>query len=441
MEIRLSDHFTYKKLLRFVLPSIAMMLVSTTYGIVDGLFVSNLVGKNAFAALNIVMPLLMGIGAFGYMFGSGGSALIAYILGIGEKEKASKIFSMLIVVLITIGVGLAVVAFIWMKPIARLLGASDLLLSDCVLYGRILLCAIPFYMLQDAFQSLLITAEKPKMGLVTSIIAGLTNIVLDFVLVYVFEFGLGGAALATAFSWGVGGLVPIAFFGKNKTTIYFTKPEFDWRALGKACANGSSEMLSNISTSIVAILYNYQLMKFTGENGVAAYGVIMYVNYAFLAFFLGYAISCGPVVGYQYGAGNKKELKNLLRKSILLNAIAGIVMVILAETLANSLAQIFVGYDAELCSLTVKAMKLYSISFVICGLNIFGSAFFTGLNDGIISAIISFMRTLVFQVFSVLLLPLIFGIDGIWLAVVVAEGLTLLITIGLFAANKKKYGY
>lgn len=442
MAVSLSEHFTYKKLIGFVAPCIAMMIVTSIYSIVDGYFVSNFAGKNAFAAVNLIMPVLMGLGSFGFMVGTGGSALVAFTLGAGQKEKANDIFSMLIELIMVVGAGLAVAGFIAMPQIVRLLGASDVIFADCVVYGRILIIALTFFMLQNSFQSFLTAAEKAHMGLAISIATGLLNAFLDYLLVYVFQWGIAGAGLATAFAQILGAIIPFIYFAReNKSLLRFSWTKFDISAIGKACANGSSEMMTNLSSSIVGILYNFQLMKYAAENGVAAYGVVMYVSFIFVAFYFGYAIGIGPVIGYHYGAGNKPELKNILHKSLVIDAVTAVVMVSMGQFLAEPIAKIFVGYDAELLRITARALQLYSFSFLLNGFNIFGSAFFTGLNNGKVSAIISMLRTLVIEVAAILILPMIFGIDGIWCAIVVAEGITLFITVAFLLGNRKRYGY
>ena len=442
MTVSLSDHFSYQKLLRFVAPSILMMIVTSIYSIVDGFFVSNFVGKNPFAALNLIFPVIMALAAFGFMIGTGGSALIAKTLGEGKKDEANRIFSMLVVVLAVGGAILSGVCILLLRPISYAVGATELTIDDCMLYGRVLLISLPFFMLQNSFQSFLATAEKPHFGLRVTVFAGLTNMALDFLLVYVFPFGLLGAALATAFSQIVGALIPLVYFLRpNDSPLRLTRPRFDFRALGKACYNGSSEMVSNLSTSLVGVLYNIQLMAIAQENGVSAYGVLMYVSFIFMAFFFGYSIAVTPVVGYHYGAQNHTELKSLLKKSLTITLISSLVMTVSSIALASPIARIFVGYDAELCEMTVNALRLYALSFLVCGFNIFGSAFFTGLNNGTASALISFLRTLVLQVAAVLLLPRVLGIDGIWLAITAAEALTLLVTAALFLAGRRKYHY
>lgn len=442
MKIKLSDHFTYKNLLKFIMPTVFMMIVTSIYGIVDGFFVSNFVGKNAFAAVNLIMPVLMAIGAFGFMIGTGGSALVAKTLGEGKKEKANQYFSMLTYVIIIFSLIITIIGFIFMPQIARALGASDLIIDDCILYGRILIAAEIFFMLQNSFQSFLVTAGKATFGLIISIAAGISNIILDFVLVYVFDFGIEGAAAATVFSQIVGGLIPFIYFArKNDSLLRLVKTKIQLKPLGKACLNGSSEMLTNLSTSLVSIVYNFQLMKIAAENGVSAYGVIMYVSIIFMSFFFGYSIGVNPIIGYNYGAKNSAELKNVLKKSLVLTSIVSVTMVVAAVLLSGAISKIFVGYDAELHDMTSNALKLYSLSFLVCGFNIFSSAFFTGLNNGVVSAVISFTRTLVFQVAAVILLPMILGINGIWLSVAVAESLTLVLTVVFFVTNKKKYNY
>lgn len=442
MRIALSDHFTYQKLLRFTMPSIVMMIVTSVYSIVDGFFVSNCVGKNAFAALNLIFPVLMALSAFGFMVGTGGSALIAKTLGEGKTKEANGIFSMLVAILAVGGAVLAAVFFVFIRPISYAVGATELTIDDCVLYGRILLVSLPLFMLQNSFQSFLATAEKPGFGLKVTVFAGLTNVVLDFLLVYVLPFGLAGAALATALSQAVGAAIPLVYFlRENDTPLRLGRPCFDLRALWRACCNGSSEMVSNLSGSLVGILYNIQLMAIARENGVSAYGVLMYVDFIFKAFFFGYSIAVTPVVGYHYGAQNHAELKSLLRKSLIITVLVSLVMTGASVTLAGPIADLFVGYDAALHDMTVNALRVYSVSFLVFGFNIFGSAFFTGLNDGTDSALISFLRTLVFQVAAILLLPRWLDINGIWLAVTAAESLTLLVTVSLLAAKRRKYHY
>ena len=442
MKISLSDHFTYQKLLRFVAPSIFMMIITSIYSIVDGFFVSNFVGKNPFAALNLIFPVIMALAAFGFMIGTGGSALIAKTLGEGKQKEANEIFSMLVVALAVGGAVLSGVCLLFLRPISYAVGATDLTIDDCVLYGRVLLASLPFFMLQNSFQSFLATAEKPHFGLRVTVCAGLTNMVLDFLLVYVFPLGLLGAALATAFSQLVGALIPLVYFLRpNDSPLRLTRPCFDLRALACACGNGSSEMVSNLSTSLVGVLYNIRLMAIAQENGVSAYGVLMYVSFIFMAFFFGYSIAVTPVVGYHYGAQNHAELKSLLKKSLTVTLLSSLAMTASAILLARPIAHVFVGYDAELCDMTVNALRIYALSFLVCGFNIFGSAFFTGLNNGTASALISFLRTLVIQVAAVLLLPKLLGINGIWLAITVAEALTLIVTGALFLAGREKYHY
>lgn len=442
MQIQLSEHFTYKKLLRFVLPSIVMMIFTSIYGVVDGLFVSNYVGKTAFAAVNLIMPFLMAISALGFMIGTGGSAIVAKTLGEGKKEQANEYFSMLVYLTLIGGIVLSALGILFSPLIARGLGADDALLTNCVLYARITLLSMPAFMLQNVFQSFFVTAEKPKLGLGVIVIAGVTNMVLDFLLVGVFQIGLAGAAFATVTSECIGGLFPILYFArKNSSLLKLGRTHFNGKIFLCACGNGSSELMTNLSSSIVNSLYNIQLMNLAGENGVAAFGTIMYVNFIFIAIFLGYSIGSAPLVSYHYGAGNHDELKNLFQKSLRLIGIWGLMLFILAQLIARPLAAIFVGYDADLFSMTQNGFRIYCIAYLINGFNIYGSSFFTALNNGLISAAISFLRTLVFQLAAVLLLPLLLGINGIWSAVAVAELLTLGLTVTFFVRNRKKYHY
>ena len=442
MNIQLSEHFNYKKLLRFTLPSIVMMIFTSIYSVVDGFFVSNFVGKTPFAAVNFIMPFLMILGAFGFMFGTGGSALISKTMGEGDNEKAKRIFSLLVYVSIGCGIVVAVLGIIFIRPVAALLGAQGVMLENCVIYGRIILAALPAFMLQYEFQSFFVTAEKPHLGLVVTVAAGVTNMVLDALLVAVFSLGLVGAAAATALSQCVGGLVPLVYFGcKNSSALRLTRTKFDGKVLFKTCTNGASELMSNISASIVGMLYNIQLIKYAGENGVAAYGVLMYVNFIFLAVFIGYSVGTAPIIGYNYGAGNHSELKNLLKRSLWIIGICSVAMVFAAEILARPLATMYVGYDLELFELTLRGFIIYSFSFLFSGIAIFGSSFFTALNNGVISAVISFLRTLVFQVAAVLIIPAVLGIDGIWISIVVAEGSAVIVTILFLLANRKRYHY
>lgn len=442
MKIQLSDSFDYKKLLRFTFPSIIMMVFTSIYGVVDGFFVSNFVGKTPFAAVNFIMPFLMILGTVGFMFGTGGSALIAITMGAGDKERAKRLFSLFIYVSAICGILIGALGIVVIRPVAAWLGAEGELLDNCVVYGRIILAVLPALILQYEFQSFFITAEKPKLGLAVTVAAGVANMVLDALFVGVLRWGLVGAAAATAISQCVGGIIPLVYFGRPNTSLLrLTRTKFDGRALLKACANGSSELMSNISMSVVGMLYNIQLMKYAGEDGVAAYGVLMYVNMIFLAAFIGYSVGVAPVIGYHYGAGNHGELKGLLKKSLVLIGIFSVGMVALAEGLARPLALIFVGYDPELLDMTLRGFLVYSFSFLFAGLAIYGSSFFTALGNGLVSALISFLRTMVFQVAAVLIFPLIWGLDGIWFSIVAAELVAALVTVAFLAGKRKKYHY
>ena len=442
MTIQFSDHFTYGKLIKFTLPSVIMMIFTSIYGVVDGIFVSNFVGKTPFAAINLIWPVAMILGAVGFMIGTGGCALVSKIMGEGDKAKANEVFSMLIYVSMIIGIVLAILGFIFMRPIAILLGAEGDMVDDAAMYGRVLSVALPFFLLQNEFQSFVVAAEKPKLGLLITVAAGLTNIVLDPFFIIVLNKGLAGAAWATAISQMVGGFVPLIYFIISKKSILrLGKACFDSGALIKTCINGSSEMMTNISMSLVSMLYNFQLLKMAGENGVAAYGVIMYVNFIFVAAFIGYSVGSAPIVSFNYGAGNTDELKSLFKKSMTIILVSGILMTILGFALASPLSHIFVGYDNELLEMTKRGFYIYTLSFLIAGFNIYGSAFFTALNDGVVSAIISFLRTLLFQVVAVLVLPIFFELDGIWYAVIMAEMLALMVTVGFLITKRRKYRY
>lgn len=442
MNIQLSDHFTYGKLFRFTLPSVIMLVFTSVYGVVDGFFVSNYTGKTAFTAVNFIMPVLMILGCFGFMFGTGGGALIAKTLGEGRKEKANNLFSMIIYCSIITGVVLAVLGFILIRPIAKLLGADGELLENCVIYGRIILIAIPAYILQYEFQCLFATAEKAKLGLYITIAAGVTNIILDALFVAILQWGLIGAALATSLSQCVGGIIPIIYFSRpNSSKLKLGRFYFNGRTLLTVCGNGSSELMTNISMSIVNMLYNTQLIKYAGEDGVAAYGVMMYVSMIFNAIFIGYSVGTSPAVSYHFGAGNTDELKNLRRKSYTIISFFAVIMFILAEILAMPLSKIFVGYDDGLLALTLHGFRIFSFAFMFAGFVIFSSAFFTALNNGLVSALISFMRAFIFQIASVLILPIFWKINGIWISIVVAEFLAVVVSVIFLLGNRKKYKY
>ena len=442
MNIQISEHFNYRKLIRFTIPTIAMMIFTSIYGVVDGIFVSNFVGSDAFAAVNLIMPALMILGSVGFMIGTGGSALVSKTLGEGKKEKANEIFSMLITVVVVFGAVLSLIGIVAIRGIARLLGADESMMEYCVVYGRILLLGNVPFMLQNAFQSFLVVAERPQMGLKISVAAGVTNMVLDFVFVYLLRWGVVGAGLATITSQLVGSVIPLVYFlKKNPSPLQLVKFEFDSKSLLKSCLNGSSEMLTNLSMSLVNMLYNFQLMKFAGAAGVAAYGIIMYVSFIFAGTYLGYSIGAAPIISFHYGAGNGEELRNLFKKSLILMSVTSIILTIVAELTSGVLAGVFVAYDEELLEMTTLAIRLYSISYLFNGINIFASAFFTALNDGLVSASISFLRTLVFQVVMIFLLPALLGLKGIWLAIVAAEVLALGVSLSCFVKYRKKYHY
>ena len=442
MKIKLSDHFTYSKLLRFVFPSIIMMIFTSIYGVVDGLFVSNFAGKTAFASINLVMPFVMILGGIGFMIGTGGTALVSKVLGEGKKEKANKIFTMMIIFTLLLGTLLSVIGVVSMPWVADFLGATEEMMADCILYGRIVTGFTVAFMLQNVFQSFLIAAEKPKLGLLATVLAGITNMALDAIFIIVFKWGVAGAAIATGLSQCVGGIFPLIYFSRdNSSLLRLTNTKLEIKPILNACGNGSSELMSNISSSVVSMIYNFQLMKYVGEDGVSAYGVLMYVQFIFVAIYIGYAIGCAPITGYHFGAQNHGELKNMLRKSAFLSAISGVVLTILAIVLSSPLAKLFVGYDEELYELTRHAFSLFAYSFLLAGFNIFTSSFFTALNNGAVSAAISFMRTLIFQTSSVLIHPIFLGVDGIWWAITVAEVFAFILSLIFLFAKREKYHY
>ena len=443
MKIQLSDHFTYKRLLRFVLPSILMIICTSVYSIVDGFFVSNFVGKTPFAAVNLTFPVLMSVASIGFMAGTGGSAVVSKTLGEGKKELANEYFSMIIAALFIGAVIFSVIGFAFAEPISIALGANEEeLLRNCIIYIRIGFLSMPVFILQFAFQSFFVAAQKPGLSLKANVAAGIVNGVLDYVLIVIFHWGLTGAAIATSAGQIVGGLVPVIYFlRKNDSLLQLTKFHFDFGMIGKVCTNGSSEMVTNLSSSIVNILYNFQLMKLAGEDGIAAYGVIMYINIIFMSIFLGYSIGSAPVVSYHYGAGNHSELKNLFHKSQTFLMLSGVLLLVASESLARPLSAIFVNYDAALLDMTVRGFRIYSLAFLIMGINVWGSSFFTALNNGLVSAVISFLRTLVFQIVVIMILPVLLGVDGIWFSIVAAEVMALFVTVGFLFMNRRKYHY
>lgn len=442
MKIYLSDKFTYGKLLRFTAPSIIMMIFTSIYGVVDGFFVSNYVGKTPFAAVNFIYPFLMILGTVGFMFGTGGSAIVAKTLGENNEEKANRLFSFFVYISVALGAVIAVLAFIFIRPIAAALHAEGELLENCVLYGRIFILGLPMYVLQMEFQSFFVTAGKPGLGFLSTVAGGLTNMIFDALFIVVFKWGLAGAAAATVMGQCVGGIIPLAyFFRPNTSLLRLGKTNFDGAALLKATTNGSSELMSNISMSLVSMLYNVQLIKYAGEDGVSAYGVLMYVNLVFLAIFIGYSIGTAPVIGYHYGAKNPAEIGSILKKSFVIIGISSLAMLGFSEVMAGPLSRIFVGYDPALYAMTVHGFRIFSFQFLFAGVSIFASSFFTALSNGGVSAMISFLRTLVFQTAAILILPLIWKLDGIWISIVAAELVSFVVSLIYIAAKRKKYGY
>lgn len=440
--IKLSDHFTYQKLLRFTMPSIVMVIFSSIYSVVDGLFVANLIGDLALSAVNIMFPVAMIFGAVGFMMGTGGSAIVAKTLGEDKPELANRYFSLFLYAIMTVGALFSVIGMVWTAPIARLAGASDLLMDDCITYGRILFGGTILFMLQTTFHSFFVVAEKPHLGLALALASGIANMALDYVFIGVLRMGIAGAAAATVIGYCVGGIIPLCYFlNPQRSGLRLTRTQFYGRQLRNACINGSSELMSNISASVVSILYNHQLMRLIGEQGVAAFSVMMYVDFAFAATFLGFSMGSAPIVSFHYGAENHDELHSVFRKSMTIIGIASLAMVTLSESLSRPLAAAFVGFDPALMEMTAHGFRLFALCYFCNGLNIYASAFFTALCNGLVSALISFVRTLVLRGGMVLLLPALFGLDGVWLAVAVAETLCALISIAFLAAKRKQYHY
>lgn len=440
--IHLSDHFTAGRLWRYAFPSVIMMIFTSIYMVVDGLFISNIVGKTAFAAVNLLIPALEIFGAAGYVFGTGGSALVAKELGEGRRHEASRTFSLLVYTTIAVGIVIAGSASAVLRPLTLWLGADAGMLKAALIYGRILVPALPLIMLQYLFQVFFVTAERPKLGLAITVIAGLANMVLDALFMAGFHWGVRGAAAATAISQGIGGLVPLVYFARTRTAaIHLGRTQLNWRKIAKAASNGLSEFMGTVSLSIVSICYNFQLLRFAGENGVAAYGAIMYVSFIFLSVFFGYGTGTAPVTSYHYGAGHKAELHSLLKKSLTTIGGVGLILFGAAELFSGPLTQLFVGYDPKLFAMTLQGFRIYSLAYLISGLNLYASSFFTALNNGFVSAAIAFLRTLVFETGCVWLLPVFFGLKGIWFSILVAEILALLVSVGFLAKNRKRYGY
>lgn len=442
-QIGLGSHFTFGKLFKFVASPILMMVFTSIYGVVDGFFISNYAGKTAFTAVNIIMPVTMILGAFGFMIGTGGTAIVSQTLGEGDHKRANNYFSFLVYATAIMGVLLSIIAIIFLPQIAKILRITDEMMPYALTYGRILIAFTPTFMLQSLFHSFFITAERPDLGFKITLIAGFTNIVLDALFVGLFRWGVAGAAVATGISQACGAFIPIIFFvRKNKRSLLtLGKGNFNFKVLVKTCTNGASELVSNISGSIVSMVFNTQLLIIAGENGPAAYGVMMYVNFIYIAIFIGYAIGTAPIIGFNYGAKNDKELKNVFVKSLMIMGGFGVAMTALAYFLSTPISKIFVGYDRELCQMTISAFKVFCFSFIFAGFGIFGSSMFTALGNGLISAIISFLRTLVFQIACVLILPKFLGINGIWLSMLVADALATILTTIFWITLRKKYKY
>ena len=440
--IHLSEHFTYSKLLMFTLPSIVMNVFLSLYIVVDGYFVANFTGKTEFAAVNLIMPVLNILGTIGYMFGVGGSALIAKTLGEKNHEQANRMFSLIVLVSSCLGILMTVSGFIFMGQITAMLGAEGKLLENSVLYGRIFILALPAWILAYEFQLFFVTAEKPGLGLVVTVCAGLCNILLDAIFIIVFKWGIVGAALASALSQIVGGVFPLMYFiCKNNSLLKLVKPAWDGKALFRCITNGSSEFMAEAAASFVGIIYNVQLLKYVGEDGVVIYGMLMYVSLIFSAMFVGYSNGIGPVIGYHFGAQDHRELKNLRKRSLMIIGLSSVSMFVLSEILAHPFSAMFLQGTEKILPYAVHAFRIVSVAYLFTGMAIFGSAFFTALNNGQVSALISFMRNFVFELGAVILLPILFGIDGIWYSVVFAELMSAAAGGIFMVALRKKYQY
>ena len=440
--VQLSDHFDYRTLIRFTIPSVLMMVISSVYSIVDGLFVSNFAGSDGFAAVNLMMPIAMMISCIGFMAGAGGSALISKTLGEQEAEKAREQFSLIIYLIIGFSLVIGVTVFLLVPQIARMMGAEGAIYDNCVIYGRILISALPAFMLQILFQNFLVVAEKPQMGMVIAISSGVTNIVLDALFIAVFQWGVAGAAIATMLGQTIGGIVPLGYFLLKKNhLLWFTKFKFRWETLKRTCINGFSALIGNASNSLVGIVFNLRLMELMGSDGVVAYGVVMYVTYIVTGVFMGYSTGIAPVFSYNLGSGNAEEIKGLLKRSLVSIAVSALVLVAFVQIFARGLAAIFVSYDENLMILTTTAIRLFNISFLVAGFNIFAAAFFAALNNGVVSSILSLSRTLVFTLGCLFILPAVIGNNGIWLSVTFAEVLSVLVAGYYVVKNREKYQY
>jgi len=440
--MQISDRFTFFRLIRFALPTIIMVIFTSLYGIVDGLFISNVVGDDAFTAVNLFLPVFYMLGSIGFLLGSGGCALIAKLFGQGDEHTARRMFSGLFIITAVTAATFTAIMIPVMPRVASALGAKGDVYGHCVTYGRIMLAGLVPFILQSFFQYYFAVADRPKLGLAITVAAGVTNMLGDFLLIYVADMGVVGAAVATIVGECVGSVIPVAyFFIKKGKRLYFAKPSFNAKTIFKICSNGSSEMITNISSSLVNMLYNFQLLKYIGNDGVVAYGILMYIGFIFIGCYLGFAVGVSPIVGYNYGANDREQLQSIFKKCLLFYTAAAVIMTALSEALASPLAYVFVNYDENLLELTTLAIRIYSLSFLISGFNIFASAFFTALNNGPVSFVISVSRTLLFQIGAVFLTPLIFGVNGIWSATAVAELLSLAISVTMIMIYRKKYGY
>lgn len=430
--------FGFFSLLKFALPSVIMMMVMGLYSMVDSMFVSRFVSTNALSAINVVYPVINLLIGLGVMLASGGSAVIAAKMGAGKTDEARRDFSMIVTIGLASSIVIAVAGLIFIRPIVTFLGASELLVDYAVTYLAIILMFAPANMLQMLFQMFFVTAGRPGLGLTFIIGAGLVNAVLDYVFIVPLGMGIAGAALAT----GIGYLIPAAaglifFFGKKKE-LYFTKPKFSAAVLGSSCSNGSSEMVSNLSMAVVTLVFNRIMMNLAGEDGVAAVTIVMYAQFLLSSIFMGFSLGVQPVISFHHGAGNRRNLKGIYRHCIVFIAIAAVSVFAVAMTLGPTLTTIFTPKDTNVWTLAVRGFMILPFCFLLEGFSIYASAAFTALGDGKTSALISFLRTFLFILTGLLTLPLAFGIDGVWLAVPVAELCSVLVVIGCVLWHKAK---
>lgn len=427
MSHSINQDITPAGLLKFAAPSIVMMVFMSLYTIVDGIFVSRFLGSNALSSLNIVYPVISVAIALSTMLGTGGSAIISKYLGEGKNERAREALTQFVVLTLLLSFVLLILSEMFLTPISRLLGASDVLLADCRLYLGASMLFAPACMLQAVFQSFLVTAGRPGLGLLLMTGAGICNMILDYVLIVPCQMGIAGAALATGIGQCIPAVCGLCFFLFTRQDLRFCRFTFSAKEILDACYNGSSEMVSQLSNAVITFLFNIVMMSLAGEHGVAAITILLYGQFLFNAVYLGFSIGISPVIGFQYGAGDRTKLRKIYRISFLSVAISSVVIVAAAICFSPTIVAIFTK-DQRTFELASVGFRLFAVNFLFSGINITSSGFFTALSNGKVSALISFSRTLVFIVISLLILPRILGITGAWIAIPVAEFLTLLIS-------------